>query len=152
MRETCRIAREVLDVATRVIRPGITTDEINEVVHEATFTDGGYPLNYHFFPKSCCTSVNEVIYHGIPDARRLEEGDIVNVDVAVYYNGVHGDLNETIFVGKVDEASQQLVRCTYECLENTISIVKLGVRFREVGRDYQSTFFKYKRITLCFYG
>jgi len=135
MRETCRIAREVLDAAARAVRPGITTDELDEVVHEATIAAGGYPspLNYHFFPKSCCTSVNEVICHGIPDARRLEEGDIVNVDVTVYYNGVHGDLNETFFVGKVDEASQQLVRCTYECLEKAISIVKPGVRFREVG-------------------
>ncbi|RWR87511.1 methionine aminopeptidase 1A [Cinnamomum micranthum f. kanehirae] len=90
MRETCRIAREVLDAAARVIKPGVTTDEIDEVVHEATIAAGGYPspLNYHFFPKSCCTSVNEVICHGIPDARRLEDGDIVNVDVTVYYKGV----------------------------------------------------------------
>ncbi|URD78788.1 Removes the N-terminal methionine from nascent proteins (By similarity) [Musa troglodytarum] len=131
----CTIAREVLDAAARIIRPGITTDEIDEVVHQATIAAGGYPspLNYHFFPKSCCTSVNEVICHGIPDARKLEDGDIVNVDVTVYYKGVHGDLNETFFVGEVDEASQQLVRCTYECLEKAISIVKPGVRFREVG-------------------
>ncbi|KAF6163980.1 hypothetical protein GIB67_033915 [Kingdonia uniflora] len=124
MRETCRIAREVLDAAARVIKPGVTTDFIDEVVHEATIAAGGYPspLNYHFFPKSCCTSVNEVICHGIPDARRLEDGDIVNVDVTVCYKGVHGDLNETYFVGKVDEASQQLVKCTYECLEKAISI------------------------------
>ncbi|KAJ0962075.1 hypothetical protein J5N97_029903 [Dioscorea zingiberensis] len=135
MRETCRIAREVLDAAARVIRPGITTDEIDKVVHDATIAAGGYPspLNYHFFPKSCCTSVNEVICHGIPDARKLEDGDIVNVDVTVYYKGVHGDLNETYFVGQVDDVSQQLVRCTYECLEKAISIVKPGVRFREVG-------------------
>ncbi|XP_077245104.1 methionine aminopeptidase 1A-like [Tasmannia lanceolata] len=135
MRETSRIAREVLDAAARAIRPGVTTDEIDEVVHEATIAAGGYPspLNYHFFPKSCCTSVNEIICHGIPDARRLEDGDIVNVDVTVYYKGVHGDLNETYFVGNVDEASQQLIQCTYECLEKAISIVKPGVRFREVG-------------------
>ncbi|URE39442.1 Heat shock protein [Musa troglodytarum] len=135
MRETCRIAREVLDAAARIIQPGITTDEIDEVVHQATIAAGGYPspLNYNFFPKSCCTSVNEVICHGIPDARKLKDGDIVNVDVTVYYKGVHGDLNETFFVGEVDEASQQLVRCTYECLEKAISIVKPGVRFREVG-------------------
>nr|XP_018685169.1 PREDICTED: methionine aminopeptidase 1A-like isoform X1 [Musa acuminata subsp. malaccensis]XP_018685170.1 PREDICTED: methionine aminopeptidase 1A-like isoform X1 [Musa acuminata subsp. malaccensis]XP_018685171.1 PREDICTED: methionine aminopeptidase 1A-like isoform X1 [Musa acuminata subsp. malaccensis] len=135
MRETCRIAREVLDAAACIIRPGITTDEIDEVVHQATIAAGGYPspLNYHFFPKSCCTSVNEVICHGIPDARKLKDGDIVNVDVTVYYKGVHGDLNETFFVGEVDEASQQLVRCTYECLEKAISIVKPGVRYREVG-------------------
>lgn len=135
MRETCRIAREVLDAAARFIRPGVTTDEIDKVVHEATISAGGYPspLNYHFFPKSCCTSVNEIICHGIPDARRLENGDIVNVDVTVYYKGVHGDLNETYFVGETDEVSQQLVRCAYECLEKAISIVKPGVRFREVG-------------------
>ncbi|XP_073139394.1 methionine aminopeptidase 1A isoform X1 [Henckelia pumila] len=135
MRETCRIGREVLDAAARVIRPGITTDEIDAVVHEATIAAGGYPspLNYHFFPKSCCTSVNEVICHGIPDARKLEDGDIVNVDVSVYYKGVHGDLNETFFVGNVDEASQRLVQCTYECLEKAIAIVKPGVRYREIG-------------------
>ncbi|KAF8379279.1 hypothetical protein HHK36_028712 [Tetracentron sinense] len=154
-----KIARVVLDAAARVIRPGVTTDEIDEVVHKATIDAGGYPspLNYNYFPKSCCTSVNEVICHGIPDGRRLEDGDIVNVDVTVYYKGVHGDLNETYFVGKVDEASQQLVQCTYECLEKAISIgafttsadppppasasictpqstaIKPGVRFREVG-------------------
>ncbi|KAH9733149.1 methionine aminopeptidase 1A [Citrus sinensis] len=135
MRETCRIAREVLDAAARMIRPGVTTDEIDRVVHEATITAGGYPspLNYHFFPKSCCTSVNEVICHGIPDSRKLEDGDIVNIDVTVYYKGVHGDLNETYFVGNADEASRQLVQCTYECLEKAISIVKPGVRFREIG-------------------
>ncbi|XP_071931398.1 methionine aminopeptidase 1A isoform X2 [Coffea arabica] len=125
MRETCRIAREVLDAAARVIRPGITTDEIDAVVHEATVSAGGYPspLNYHFFPKSCCTSVNEVICHGIPDARYL----------LLETKHIHGDLNETFFVGNVDEASQRLVQCTYECLEKAISIVKPGVRFREVG-------------------
>ncbi|CAI9292278.1 unnamed protein product [Lactuca saligna] len=135
MRETSRIAREVLDAAARVVRPGVTTDEIDAVVHEATIAAGAYPspLNYHFFPKSCCTSVNEVICHGIPDGRKLEDGDIVNIDVTVYYKGVHGDLNETYFVGNVDEASLQLVKCTYECLEKAIAIVKPGVRFREIG-------------------
>ncbi|XP_047174455.1 methionine aminopeptidase 1A-like [Vigna umbellata] len=124
MRETCHIAREVLDEAARIIQPGVTTDEIDKVVHEATIAAGGYPspLNYNFFPKSCCTSVNEVICHGIPDARKLEDGDIVNVDVSVYYKGVHADLNETYFVGNVDEESCQLVKCTYECLEKAISI------------------------------
>ncbi|XP_050282090.1 methionine aminopeptidase 1A-like [Quercus robur] len=135
MRETCRIGREVLDAAARVIQPGVTTDEIDRVVHDATIAAGGYPspLNYHFFPKSCCTSVNEVICHGIPDARKLEDGDIVNVDISVYYKGVHGDLNETYFVGNVDEESRRLVQCTYESLEKAIAIVKPGVRFREIG-------------------
>lgn len=135
MRETGRIARAVLDAAARIIKPGITTDEIDRVVHEAAIAAGGYPspLNYHFFPKSCCTSANEVICHGIPDARKLEDGDIVNVDVTVYYKGVHGDLNETYFVGNVDEESRKLIQCTYECLEKAIAIVKPGVRYREIG-------------------
>ncbi|KAK6920290.1 Peptidase M24 [Dillenia turbinata] len=135
LQHVVEIAREVLDAAARVIRPGITTDEIDEVVHQATIAAGAYPspLNYHFFPKSCCTSINEVICHGIPDARKLEDGDIVNIDVTVYYKGVHGDLNETYFVGNVDEASRHLVQSTYECLEKAIAIVKPGVRFREIG-------------------
>ncbi|KAK4793874.1 hypothetical protein SAY86_011868 [Trapa natans] len=135
MRECCLIARKVLDVAAGMIQPSVTTDEIDRAVHDATIAAGAYPspLNYHFFPKSCCTSVNEVICHGIPDARKLEDGDIINVDVTVYYKGVHGDLNETYFVGNVDETSRRLVQCTYECLEKAIAIVKPGVRFREIG-------------------
>ncbi|KAK3019557.1 hypothetical protein RJ639_004398 [Escallonia herrerae] len=160
MRETCRIGREVLDAAARAIRPGVTTDEIDAVVHEATIAavqsgqliglsvnmpqdssgknvafEDIHLLSIITFSPSLAArrSVNEVICHGIPDARKLEDGDIVNVDVSVYYKGVHGDLNETFFVGNVDEASQKLVQCTYECLEKAISIVKPGVRFREVG-------------------
>ncbi|XP_042050409.1 methionine aminopeptidase 1A-like [Salvia splendens] len=139
MRETCLIAREVLDAAARIIQPGITTDEIDVVVHEATIAAGGYPspLNYNFFPKSCCTSVNEIICHGIPDARYAinptKNYHIVNVDVSVYYKGVHADLNETFFVGNVDEASKRLVQHTIECLDNAIAAVKPGVRFQEIG-------------------
>ena len=86
MRKSGRCAREVLDLAGREVRPGITTDEIDRIVHEATIARGAYPspLNYHNFPKSCCTSVNEVICHGIPDDRPLEEGDIVNIDITCY--------------------------------------------------------------------
>ncbi|KAL3814932.1 hypothetical protein ACJIZ3_016200 [Penstemon smallii] len=142
------IGREVLDAAARVIRPGITTDEIDAVVHEATIAAGiiNIPhiflilrsmdeilLNQAIVSSYKPGSVNEVICHGIPDARKLEDGDIVNVDVTVYYKGVHGDLNETFFVGNVDEASQRLVQCTYECLEKSIAAVKPGVRFREIG-------------------
>ncbi|GJS95994.1 methionine aminopeptidase 1A [Tanacetum coccineum] len=104
------IAREVLDAGTRVVRVGVTTDEIDAMVHEASITTG--------------ISVNEVMCHGIPDGRKLEDGDIVNIDVSIYYKGVHGDLNETYFVGNVNEASQQLVKCTYECMEKSIVIGK----------------------------
>ncbi|PWA61401.1 methionine aminopeptidase 1A [Artemisia annua] len=128
MRETNRIAREVLDAGARAVRPGVTTDEIDAVE----------PIRLRLtiiFSQSHAArrSVNEVICHGIPDGRKLEDGDIVNIDVSIYYKGVHGDLNETYFVGNVDEASQQLVKCTYECLEKAIAIVKPGVRFREIG-------------------
>ncbi|ELW63370.1 Methionine aminopeptidase 1 [Tupaia chinensis] len=95
------------------------------------------PLNYYNFPKSCCTSVNEVICHGIPDRRPLQEGDIVNVDITLYRNGYHGDLNETFFVGEVDEGARKLVQTTYECLMQAIDAVKPGVRYRELGNIIQ---------------
>jgi methionyl aminopeptidase len=126
---------QVLDLAAAAIRPGVTTDEIDRVVHEATIAAGAYPspYNYFNFPKSVCTSINEIICHGIPDRRKLEEGDIVNVDVSVYYKGYHGDLNETVVVGEVDEASKQLVKVTYECLHKAIAICKPGTPYREIG-------------------
>ncbi|CAK9878772.1 unnamed protein product [Sphagnum jensenii] len=100
----------MLDAAARVIKPGVTMDNIDEVVHQATISAGAYPspLNYHFIPKPCCTFVHEVICHGFPDVRQLEEGDIVNVDVTVCLNGCRAELNETYF-GQVDEASETLV-------------------------------------------
>lgn len=139
MRLTCKLAREVLDVAARAIRPGVTTDEIDRMVHEACIERDCYPspLNYINFPKSCCTSVNEVICHGIPDARELQEGDICNVDITVYHDGYHGDLNETFFVGKVDENSRRLVQVAYECMMKGISIVHPGERYRNVGNEIQ---------------
>ncbi|KAL3143379.1 Microtubule-associated protein 1A [Trebouxia sp. C0009 RCD-2024] len=135
MRVACRLAREVLDKAHAAVRPGVTTDEIDRIVHEATVEAGAYPspLNYYNFPKSVCTSVNEVICHGIPDKRPLQDGDIVNVDVTAYYKGYHGDLNETYVVGQVDDASKKLIRCAYDCLHKAMAEVKPGVRFREIG-------------------
>jgi methionyl aminopeptidase len=128
IREACRIGREVLDAGGRAVKAGVTCDEIDRVVHEATVEREAYPspLNYHQFPKSVCTSVNEVICHGIPDMRQLEDGDIVNVDVSVYYNGYHGDLNETFMVGAVDSKSAALVECAYRSLAAAIAIVKPG--------------------------
>ncbi|SAM08464.1 hypothetical protein [Absidia glauca] len=136
MRTVCKIAREVLDIGAKAIRPGITTDEIDRIVHEATIERGAYPstLNYYKFPKSLCTSVNEVICHGIPDQRPLKDGDILNLDVSCYYGGFHGDLNETYLVGNVDEKGQHLVKTSRECLEKAIAIVKPGVRYRDLGK------------------
>ncbi|KAG8593165.1 hypothetical protein GDO81_000743 [Engystomops pustulosus] len=139
MRVVSKLAREVLDVAAMMVRAGVTTEEIDHAVHLACISRSCYPspLNYYNFPKSCCTSVNEVICHGIPDRRPLQDGDIVNVDITVYHNGYHGDLNETFYVGEVDEGAKRLVQTTYECLMQAIDEVKPGVRYRELGNVIQ---------------
>ncbi|CAK7566378.1 MAG: Methionine aminopeptidase 1 [Sporothrix epigloea] len=138
MRTVCRLAREVLDVAAAALRPGITTDEIDKIVHEACIERNAYPspLNYNHFPKSVCTSVNEVICHGIPDKRVLLDGDIVNLDVTLYYKGYHGDLNETYYVGDralADADSVRVVETARECLEEAIKLVKPGALYRDFG-------------------
>mmetsp|Transcript_3541 Transcript_3541/g.327 ORF Transcript_3541/g.327 Transcript_3541/m.327 type:complete len:105 (-) Transcript_3541:445-759(-) len=104
MWDTGKLARGALDLAHSLVKPGVTTDSIDKKVHEFIISNDAYPspLNYHKFRKSICTSVNEVICHGIPDDRPLEDGDIVNVDITVFKNGKHVDLNETYHVGKVD--------------------------------------------------
>jgi methionyl aminopeptidase len=139
MRRACRAARQVLEIAKAAVRPGITTDAIDAITHQAYIDLGGYPstLNYHGYPKSLCTSVNEVICHGIPDSRPLENGDIVNLDVTIYLDGMHGDLSETVFVGHVDAASQKLVSTTHDCLMRGISTVKPGSRICDIGRGIQ---------------
>ncbi|CAL8271015.1 unnamed protein product [Merluccius merluccius] len=139
MRVVCKLAREVLDIAALMVKPGVTTEEIDYTVHLACTARKCYPspLNYYNFPKSCCTSVNEVICHGIPDRRPLQDGDILNVDITVYHNGFHGDLNETFYVGEVDEGAKKLVQTTYECLMQAIDSVKPGIRYRELGNIIQ---------------
>jgi len=116
MRLTGRAAREVLLEVGAAVRPGITTDELDRICHEAYISRGGYPstLDYKGYPKSLCTSVNEVICHGIPDDRELADGDIVNCDVTIYMHGVHGDCSATFLVGDVDDAAKLLVQVTYE--------------------------------------
>jgi len=108
IREACRIGRLALDVAHNACQVGVTTDEIDRIVHEFIISNDAYPspLNYHNFPKSLCTSINEIICHGIPDFRPLESGDIVNCDISVYKNGYHADLNETYCIGEVAESSR----------------------------------------------
>lgn len=135
IRYSCRLVRECLDMCHQMIRPGITTEEIDIAVHEFCVSRNSYPspLNYYHFPKSVCTSVNEVICHGIPDSRPLANGDIVNVDVSIYYDGFHGDANETYLCGEVAESSKLLVRTTYEALMKAIENSKPGVRYSEPG-------------------
>lgn len=135
MRRVGVLGREVLDAASAAIKVGVTTDDIDRVVHKACMERGCYPspLNYREFPKSVCTSVNEVICHGIPDKRPLRDGDIVNLDVTVYKEGVHADLNETFFVGNVDEDSVRLVRTAFECLKAGLESVMPGALYRDIG-------------------
>jgi methionyl aminopeptidase len=136
MRRAGKAAAQVLETVAAAVRPGITTDELDAIAHEAYIKLGGYPstLNYHGFPKSLCTSVNEVICHGIPDSRALEEGDIVNLDITIFLDGVHGDCSATFFVGKVDPESERLVRVTRECLDLGIAAVKPGRPISDIGR------------------
>jgi methionyl aminopeptidase len=140
MRVACRIARDVLQETGAAVTPGITTDELDRVAHEAHLARGVYPspLRYRGFPKSVCTSVNEVICHGIPDDRALVEGDIVNLDVTAYIGGVHGDTNATFLVGEVDPASRQLVQVTEECMWLGIEAVKPGHSVGEIGRAIEA--------------
>jgi methionyl aminopeptidase len=135
VRRASRAAAEVLAEVGAQVRPGITTDALDALAHEACIARGGYPspLNYHGFPKSLCTSVNEVICHGIPDDRALVDGDIVNLDVTVYLDGVHGDTNATFLVGEVDPESRRLVAVTYECLLEGIAAVRPGRPISDVG-------------------
>ncbi|KAG0158999.1 hypothetical protein PDIDSM_6519 [Penicillium digitatum] len=138
MRKVCRLAREVLDAAARELKPGITTDYLDEVVHKACIErdSSPSPLNYMNFPKSVCTSVNETICHGIPDQRPLQDGDIVNIDVTLYHNGFHGDINETYYVGDKALANPDAVRVVEtarECLDQSIDLVKPGMLFRDPG-------------------
>ncbi|KIY43344.1 methionine aminopeptidase [Fistulina hepatica ATCC 64428] len=136
MRTVCRLAREVLDIAALHVKPGITTDALDEIVHNACVERNSYssPLSYRGFPKSVCTSVNEVICHGIPDRRKLRDGDIVNIDVTLYHDGFHGDVNATYPVGDVNEGSKKLIRTTRKALDDVIAMCKPGVLFRDLGK------------------
>jgi len=145
MRIAGRAAREVLDLAGAMVAPGVTTDSIDELVHAETLKRGGYPspLNYHGFPKSCCTSVNEVICHGIPDSYQLQDGDIVNIDVTCYVGGYHGDCSETYLVGDVDEAGRQLVKVTYDVWQAAIAHCKPGALYKGIGGIIEDSIQKY---------
>jgi methionyl aminopeptidase len=140
LRHTCRAARRVLDKAIRAIRPGVTTDYLDAVVHEACIAEGGYPspLNYNGFPKSVCTSVNEVICHGIPDDRPLEDGDIVNIDVTIFLNGLHGDCSETVPVGSIDQESQKLLAVVYESMMRGITAIRPNGLIRDIGHAIET--------------
>jgi methionyl aminopeptidase len=136
MRHAGTVAAEILSLAGDFVRPGMTTDEVDEYVHRLYLERDAYPspLNYNGYPKSVCTSVNEVICHGIPDSRQLVDGDIINLDVTAYIGGVHGDTNATFFVGDVDPVSKHLVQVTEECMWLGIEAVQPGRPVSDIGK------------------
>ncbi|KAM9790266.1 methionine aminopeptidase 1D, mitochondrial [Syngnathus typhle] len=131
----CRLARHVLLLAGQSLKVGMTTDEVDFVVHQEIVRHDAYPspLRYGGFPKSVCTSVNNVVCHGIPDSRPLQDGDIINIDVTVYLEGYHGDTSETFLVGEVDEVGRRLVETAKLCRDRAIAACKPGARLCVIG-------------------
>ncbi|MDQ1599897.1 MAG: methionyl aminopeptidase [Actinomycetota bacterium] len=140
MRVAGRIAAEALAEVGRHVAPGVTTDELDRVGHEFLVERSAYPstLGYKGFPKSLCTSVNEVVCHGIPDSTELRDGDIVNVDITAYIGGVHGDTDATFLVGDVAEEDRLLVERTEEALRRAIRAVRPGRPINVIGRVIES--------------
>jgi methionyl aminopeptidase len=140
MRVAGRIAAQAMAAAAAAIAPGVTTDELDRIGHEFILDHGAYPspLGYRKFPKSLCTSVNEVICHGIPDDRPLQDGDIVNIDITAFIGGVHGDTDATYLCGDVDEESRLLVERTREAMMRGIKAAKPGREINVIGRVIQS--------------
>jgi len=140
LRNACRVAAQVLRVTGEHVRPGITTDALDEIAHAEYVRLGAYPspLNYRGFPKSICTSVNEVICHGIPDSRPLEAGDLVNLDITAYLDGMHGDCSATFLAGEVDPAGRKLTQVARECLELGVAAVKPGRPISDIGRAIEA--------------
>jgi methionyl aminopeptidase len=139
MRKAGRLAAETLVEVAPLIRPGISTREIDEFVHRDTLKRGCIPapLNYRGFPKSCCTSVNEVVCHGIPSERVLRDGDIINVDVTHIYEGFHGDTSATFFVGTPSPEARHVTEVSRKCLELGIAQVRPGARLGDIGAAIQ---------------
>ncbi len=140
MRVAGRIAAGALAAGGATVAPGVTTDEVDRVVHEFLLDHDAYPstLGYKGFPKSCCTSLNEVICHGIPDSTLIQDGDIVNIDVTAFIGGVHGDTNATFLAGAVAEEDRLLVERTREATLRSIKAVRPGRGLNVIGRVIES--------------
>ncbi|WP_028924934.1 type I methionyl aminopeptidase [Pseudonocardia acaciae] len=140
MRAAGRLAARALAAGGETVAPGVTTDEVDRVIHEFLCDHGAYPstLGYRGFPKSCCTSLNEVICHGIPDSTVISDGDIVNIDVTAFIGGVHGDTNATFLAGEVSEEDRLLVERTHEAMMRAIKAVRPGRPLNVVGRVIES--------------
>jgi methionyl aminopeptidase len=139
MREACRLTAETLVAVAEILRPGVTTEEINTFVHEDTLKKGcrPAPLNYLGFPKSVCTSINEVVCHGIPGPQKLREGDIINVDVTHIYKGYHGDTSATFYIGEPSEDAKKITEVARKSLDLGIAEVRPGARLGDIGAAIQ---------------
>jgi methionyl aminopeptidase len=141
MRSTCREAREILQIVIEAVKPGISTEELDDIAHEECIKRGGYPspLNYMNFPKSLCTSVNEVVCHGIPSKDQiLKEGDIINCDVTLYLNGMHGDCSVSVGVGEISKERDKLIRVTKQAMLEGIRAIKPNKCVSKIGKAIQS--------------
>ena len=134
------LASSTLDEVTKYVKPGVTTEKLDKICYEFIKDNGGYsaPLYYKGFPKSCCTSVNHVVCHGIPAEKYLSEGDIINIDVTAILDGWHGDTSRMFFVGEVSIKSKNLVSTTYNSMMKAISIIKNGVSLGDIGESIQT--------------
>jgi methionyl aminopeptidase len=139
MREACQMAAETLLLVGDKLVAGMTTDDINTLVHEDTVRRGAYPapLNYRGFPKSVCTSVNDVVCHGIPGPTVLRDGDIINVDVTTFYKGFYGDTSATFYVGQPSAKARLVTEVSRESLRRAIEVVKDGARLGDIGAAIQ---------------
>ena len=140
IRAAGKIAAEAIALVGDNAKPGVTTDELDKLAHEYIVSKGAYPstLGYRGFPKSCCTSINEVICHGIPDDTVLQEGDIMNVDITAFKDGFHGDSNATFLIGEVSQDVAELVQRTREALDRAIAVVMPGRPINVIGRTIES--------------
>ena len=140
MRVAGRLAAEVLDMITPHVKLGITTDELNTICHDYIVNEQKAipaPLNYRGFPKSICTSINNVICHGIPSNKKLKNGDIINVDITVIKDGYHGDTSRMFFVGEPSIRAKRLVEICQQCLQKGIEMVRPGIRLGDIGHTIQ---------------
>ncbi len=139
MRIAGTLAAKTLDAVTSYIVPGVSTDKLDKICYEFIRDNNGYsaPLYYRGFPKSCCTSANHIVCHGIPSSKHLKDGDIVNIDVTAIVNGWHGDTSRMFFVGDVSVKSKNLVNVTYNSMMNAISIIKDGIHLGDIGETIQ---------------
>ncbi len=140
MRIAGRLAAEVLEMIADEVRAGVTTNELDRICHDYTINVQDAipaPLNYHGFPKSICTSVNHVVCHGIPDDRKLKNGDIINIDITDIKDGYHGDTSQMFFVGEPSIRARRLVEVSRECLLTGIRMVKPGARLGDIGHAIQ---------------